>query len=567
PVRGLFLLHYLGGMTRDFLPHNHDIEATIGFFLMNFVEMNKLWVRMQHVGHSRDKAKRESERKQLGTLVGTNLVRLSQLDIDLALYQTHILPGMLNEIVSCGDVMAQTYLMDVVIQIFPDEFHMDTLTPFLATTAQLHFNVDVKVIIMALLDRLASYAQHTTVKALFELFWDEIMQLVKTRQLPVQDQTSLFLSLANFSVHSYPDRLDYMDKILQFTHECTHHVQHSKLSDTHVLQLLLLPTKTWDVLTLISLKYYQPLLAIQSYGTRRTVALSILDTILTQERRIDQPEQVYQILEICHVLIKDNGFSQQLYPSEQQDDRDEHGWIARLVHLFYSDDQDVQFLLLSAARQQLEKDTGERIKAIFPSLIISCFKLAKRYHTHHVNPDKQMSTLYTFIHQIIMTLHRQSDASSASVQFSLMAGQNAFACGYTDVALDFYWMALRIYEKSVSHSRAQFDAIVYCIGSLLCSMHDDALVTKITLLGTKLLKRPDQSRAIYLSSHLWQHGRIAPQHVTELIELISSRMKYLSAPDQHPTTPSSSSLFEVNQDYIQRQLDQVKQLCRDRGVL
>lgn len=51
--------------------------------------MNKLWVRLQHMGHTRDKAKRESERKELGTLVGTNLVRLSQLEgVDLKVYQT-----------------------------------------------------------------------------------------------------------------------------------------------------------------------------------------------------------------------------------------------------------------------------------------------------------------------------------------------------------------------------------------------------------------------------------------------------------------------------------------------
>lgn len=50
--------------------------------------MNKLWVRLQHQGHSRDREKREAERKELRILVGTNLVRLSQLDgVDLKIYQ------------------------------------------------------------------------------------------------------------------------------------------------------------------------------------------------------------------------------------------------------------------------------------------------------------------------------------------------------------------------------------------------------------------------------------------------------------------------------------------------
>lgn len=57
-----------------------EINDSIDFVLLNFAEMNKLWVRMQHQGHSRDREKREKERQELRILVGTNLVRLSQLE-------------------------------------------------------------------------------------------------------------------------------------------------------------------------------------------------------------------------------------------------------------------------------------------------------------------------------------------------------------------------------------------------------------------------------------------------------------------------------------------------------
>ena len=51
--------------------------------------MNKLWVRLQHQGHTRDREKREAERRELRILVGTNLVRLSQLEgVDLRIYQS-----------------------------------------------------------------------------------------------------------------------------------------------------------------------------------------------------------------------------------------------------------------------------------------------------------------------------------------------------------------------------------------------------------------------------------------------------------------------------------------------
>lgn len=146
PLRGLFLRNYLLQCTRNILPDSltstEDSEGTvydsIDFVLMNFAEMNKLWVRMQHQGHSSEKQRREKEREELKILVGTNLVRLSQLEAaTLDTYQRLILPGILEQVVSCRDAIAQEYLMECIIQVFPDEFHLQTLDPFLKSCAQL----------------------------------------------------------------------------------------------------------------------------------------------------------------------------------------------------------------------------------------------------------------------------------------------------------------------------------------------------------------------------------------------------------------------------------------------
>ena len=44
------------------------------------------------------------------------------------------------------------------IQVFTDEFHLHTLSPFLNATAQLHPKVNVKQIVISLIDRLAGFA-------------------------------------------------------------------------------------------------------------------------------------------------------------------------------------------------------------------------------------------------------------------------------------------------------------------------------------------------------------------------------------------------------------------------
>eukprot|EP00959_Pyramimonas_sp_CCMP1952_P340091 7122917-Pyramimonas_sp.AAC.1 len=80
--------------------------------------MNKLWVRMQHQGPQRLKEKREKERNELRDLVGKNLLVLSQLEgVDLELYQKTVLPWVLEQVVNCKDEIAQTYLMDAVVQV------------------------------------------------------------------------------------------------------------------------------------------------------------------------------------------------------------------------------------------------------------------------------------------------------------------------------------------------------------------------------------------------------------------------------------------------------------------
>jgi vacuolar protein sorting-associated protein 35 len=166
PIRGLFLRHYLSGQTRDQLPVGDsngpggNLKDSISFILTNFVEMNKLWVRLQFQGHSRDRMLREQERKELRILVGTNLVRISQLEgIDLELYKGHILPMILEQVIQCRDVLAQEYLMEAITQAFTDDLHLRTLDQFLSATAKLNPSVNVKQIISAMVDRLADYAK------------------------------------------------------------------------------------------------------------------------------------------------------------------------------------------------------------------------------------------------------------------------------------------------------------------------------------------------------------------------------------------------------------------------
>lgn len=62
---------------------------------------------------------------------------------------------------SCRDAIAQEYLMECIIQVFPDEFHIQTLNPFLKSCAELQADVNVKNIVISLMERLATFSQRT----------------------------------------------------------------------------------------------------------------------------------------------------------------------------------------------------------------------------------------------------------------------------------------------------------------------------------------------------------------------------------------------------------------------
>ena len=54
--------------------------------------------------------------------------------------------------------------------------------------------------------------------------------------------------------------------------------------------------------------------------------------------------------------------------------------MGRLVHLLRSDDPDVQFCILSAARKRLAEGGAGRISYTFPPIIMQTFRLAKRFY-------------------------------------------------------------------------------------------------------------------------------------------------------------------------------------------
>lgn len=325
----------------------------------------------------------------------------------------------------------------VITKVFPDEFHLHTLDSLLSAIARLNPHVDLKKIVIGLMDRLSSYAaregevstdpatrkqkeedavtkllenlkisEETKEKAkndkapattqengveqtpnkaeqstqaaeestangkddqkptapedvkLYDIFFEQVVSLIKSRGLPIQDTMALLVSLVNLALNTYPDHLEYVDQVLQFaakeTAEYTDHADlHAAPTQQNLLHLLTAPLRSYvSTFTALTLPHYLPLLSSQSYPTRRSVAGEIARTLLQNRVLITTTEDLDRVLQALRVLIKEGVQQGGGYPGSQRrgesdETIEEQGWLARIVHLLQASENDTQLKVMT----------------------------------------------------------------------------------------------------------------------------------------------------------------------------------------------------------------------------
>ncbi|CAH0717640.1 unnamed protein product, partial [Brenthis ino] len=547
PLRGLFLRNYLLQCTRNVLPDTTEaqnenegtVRDAIDFVLMNFAEMNKLWVRMQHQGHSRDKERRERERSELRILVGTNLVRLSQLEsVGEQDYRRLVLPGILEQVVSCRDAIAQEYLMECIIQVFPDEFHLANLQPFLKSCAELQPGVNIKNIIIALIERLAAFSQRNEGNVnlsvvledgkeqevqLFEVFSDQVAAITQSRtDMPPEDMLALQLALLKLAQRCHPERLAYVDRVLAHTdricadiHQASGkpYLEHNTPVFKELMKILKLPADHYkNILTLIKLKHYAPLISRLNQPGRLMIAVHLVNDVLESDTTVSTPEDVEAVLSMLDVLVREQP-DQPASEPDQDDFMEEQGLLARLIHHFKSESADQQYLILSAARKALQGGGARRIHHTFPPIVFHAYRLAFTYKDLKDQDDmweKKCQKIFQFCHQTISLLVKAELAElplRLYLQGALAIGEIGFA-NHETIAYEYLSQAFSLYEDEISDSKAQLAAITLIIATfeqINCFGAENAepMRTQCALAASKLLKKPDQSRAVALCAHLF----------------------------------------------------------------
>ncbi|KAL0550594.1 hypothetical protein IC582_015116 [Cucumis melo] len=531
PLRGLFLRSYLSQVSRDKLPdigseYEGDADTVIDaveFVLQNFTEMNKLWVRMQHQGPARDKEKREKERSELRDLVGKNLHILSQVEgVDLDMYKDIVLPRVLEQVVNCKDEIAQFYLMECIIQVFPDEYHLQTLDVLLGACPQLQPSVDIKTVLSQLMERLSNYAASSAevlpeflqVEA-FSKLSKAIGKVIEAQvDMPTVGVVTLYSALLTFTLHVHPDRLDYADLVLG---ACVKKLSgRGKIEDTRatkqIVALLSAPLEKYnDIVTTLKLSNYSHVMEYLDGETIKVMATVIVQSITKNKTQISTADNVEALFELIRGLIKDLDGS---LPDEvdEEDFKEEQSSVARLIQMLYNDDPDEMFKIISTVKKHILTGGIKRLPFTVPALVFSSLKLVRQLQGQEENPfgDETPTTPKKIFQLLTQTIEILSSVPAPELAFRLylQCAEAANDCDLEPVAYEFFTQAYILYEEEISDSKAQVTALHLIIGTLQ-KMHvfgvenRDTLTHKATGYSAKLLKKPDQCRAVYACSHLF----------------------------------------------------------------
>ncbi|GFP95241.1 vacuolar protein sorting-associated protein 35b [Phtheirospermum japonicum] len=597
PVRGLFLRSYLAQVSRDKLPdigseyegEGDTVMDAVEFVLQNFTEMNKLWVRMQHQGPLREKEKLEKERNELRDLVGKNLHVLSQIEgVDLEIYRDTVLPRVLEQIVNCKDELAQYYLMDCIIQVFPDEYHLQTLETLLGACPQLQPTVDLKTVLSQLMERLSNYASSSPellpeflqVEA-FSKLSNAIGKVIEAQaDMPAVGAITLYVSLLTFTLRVHPDRLDYVDQVLG---ACVKKLSGKpKLEDSkatkQVVALLSAPLDKYDdIVTALTLSNYPRVMDHLDTGTNKVMAMVIIRSIMKNKTCVSTSDKVEVLFELIKGLIKDlEGISTD--ELDEEDFNEEQNSVACLMHMLYNDDPEEMLKIICTVWKHIKAGGPKRLAFTVPPLVFSSLKLVRRLQGQDgdVSGEEVPATpkkIFQLLNQIIESLSVVPSPELA-LRLYLQCAEAANDCDLEPVAYDFFTQAFVLYEEEVADSKAQVTAIHLVIGTLqrmnvFGVENRDTLTHKATGYSAKLLKKPDQCRAVYACSHLFwvddQDGikdgerylyffekgnpQITASVIQGLIELIKTEMQS----DGTAGNPASDSFFTSTLRYIQFQ--------------
>ena len=436
PTRGLFTRHFFMKLIKDKLPdkgNQYDTEVcnvddTINFILQNLEEMTRLWIRLSANTIGDEKVLRDKERGDLKILIGENINRLSSLEgLSLDLYKDKILPKLIEILLENRDSLSQQYIMECIIQAFPDEYNIQCMDEILKTATQLDENVDVKTLFIILMEKLARYVSENgsdaqniveAAEKIFEPLKSNIDKLVlQSINQPggIQEPNKfleLELALMKFTIKCCPsnERLTTVNQVLEKTKFILNAYNRKLTQDGENILRNLLVAPLESELSIFDFNYIPEIMVFLNFSSRTSLALRIIES-LSQKEKLDSREKVQILLGYIRTLLEDSTDTIEVdaYQFEY-----EQNIVAKMLFVIKTNDPFKLQEILDTLVPIFAKGGTRRIKYTLPTLVNAYLRLALQVNETHndkVNPNEEGTGIHKeFIKFLIMDKLNDNDS-------------------------------------------------------------------------------------------------------------------------------------------------------------
>lgn len=276
-----------------------------------------------------------------------------------------------------------------------------------------------------------------------------------------------------------------------------------------------------NVLNLLKIKHYTTLYEHLDYVGRKTMCQYLLNNALEHETQISSPDEAEGLLQLINPLIVDPNDKPADYEQDTEDFIEEQTLVARLVHLMQSSNLDEQFLILNLVRKHFGTSTKDRIRFTLPPVVFRAYELAYNYKKSADSDekwDKKCDKIFKFCFQTINALIKAELPAELAFRLFLNGALTLSEIAYDaceNIAYEFISQAIALYDDDIATNK--FNSISLIIGTCQKILHifgeenSDSLRQNCVTRAAKLLKKPDQCRAVAICANLFWNAGIRKQ--------------------------------------------------------
>jgi len=210
---------------------------------------------------------------------------------------------------------------------------------------------------------------------LFKKYTDKIIQ-EQGKTIDVSRLLELEVAFMNFTIKTYPNNLGYVNMILE---SCNSILKSTPINNNDrncmklLVKLLTIPLESLSI-QVLNMNHYPTLMQYMKFQNKRTVALKIVKSVITDNQFLGSTKLVEQLIEFIMPLLQDE--SDGSAKEDQYEFEEGQNAVSKMIHLIYNENVHLWYTLLQKFIKIFLKGGQQRMKYQLPAIVFTLFKLS-----------------------------------------------------------------------------------------------------------------------------------------------------------------------------------------------